>query len=282
MKRYFEGWYYKHQNQSQTVVLIPGRADNTAFVQVITDRGSTYVPYPLSAYRRIPLGRGWDLITVGPNWFTPNGIWVNIAHKALRVTGHIAYSHLTPPAYDLMGWFRFLPMECYHGVISLHHRLLGALTINGKCYDFDGGTGYIEQDRGRSFPKQYLWVQTNDFKEKGCVMLSVATIPLGGLSFTGILASVWYRGVEYRLATYNGARVKVLNPKQVVVTCGPYRLEVELPGGADGHSLLAPQDGQMSRTIRERVAVPAQIRFFERDRRIFDQFSPKTGVELVL
>ena len=54
----------------------------------------------------------------------------------------------------------FLPgMECSHGVISMTHALEGALSINGRTLDFTGGTGYIETDRGRSFPHAYLWAQ---------------------------------------------------------------------------------------------------------------------------
>ena len=59
-----------------------------------------------------------------------------------------------------MGPFRFLPgMECSHGVISMGHALEGTLTLNGAVLDFAGGTGYVETDRGRSFPSAYLWTQ---------------------------------------------------------------------------------------------------------------------------
>lgn len=38
-------------------------------------------------------------------------------------------------------------------------------------------------------------------------MLSVADIPVMGLRFTGIIGVVLWRGKEYRLATYLGAKV---------------------------------------------------------------------------
>lgn len=66
----------------------------------------------------------------------------------------------TPLRSDIMGPFRFLPgMECSHGVISMGHSLEGKLDLNGKRIDFSGGTGYVETDRGRSFPSAYLWTQ---------------------------------------------------------------------------------------------------------------------------
>ena len=55
-----------------------------------------------------------------------------------------------------MGPFRFIAgMECSHGVISMMHSLEGTIEINGEIVDFSGGTGYIETDRGRSFPSAY-------------------------------------------------------------------------------------------------------------------------------
>ena len=59
-----------------------------------------------------------------------------------------------------MGPFRLISdMECAHGVISMAHRLEGILNVNGECFDFSDGMGYIETDRGHSFPNAYLWTQ---------------------------------------------------------------------------------------------------------------------------
>ena len=39
-------------------------------------------------------------------------------------------------------------------------------------------------------------------------MLSVADIPFAGTHFTGSVGSVFFRGKEYRLATYKGLKIQ--------------------------------------------------------------------------
>lgn len=38
-------------------------------------------------------------------------------------------------------------------------------------------------------------------------MLSVADIPMAGIHFTGVIGAIMWYGMEYRLATYLGAKV---------------------------------------------------------------------------
>ena len=47
--------------------------------------------------------------------------------------------------------------------------------------------GYMEGDRGHSFPRGYTWIQSTDFGCAASVMLALAEIPLAGLRFTGCI-----------------------------------------------------------------------------------------------
>ena len=47
-------------------------------------------------------------------------------------------------------------MECYHGIISMNHDILGSLKYNDEDISFNKGKGYMEKDWGHSFPKLYL------------------------------------------------------------------------------------------------------------------------------
>lgn len=89
-------------------------------------------------------------------------------------------------------------------------------------------------------------------------MLAVATIPLPAGSFTGCICSVLYRGREYRLATYQGAKIEAWSPSGATIRQGKYRLKVELLK-AHGQALHAPVDGRMERTIHESLC--AQVRY---------------------
>ena len=132
------------------------------------------------------------------------------------VQGAVRYGPLSPLRTDIMGPFRFLPMQCSHSVYSMAHTLAGGFTVDGRFIDLTGGTGYIEGDRGSAFPRDYLWVQCNDFAQPCSVMASVAHIPFCGRSFTGCICAVVYRGREYRLATYRGVRIVEASSRRLV------------------------------------------------------------------
>ena len=69
---------------------------------------------------------------------------------------------------------------------------------------FTEGLGYMEGDRGCSFPRSYLWAQSMDFAEDASVMVAIAEIPLPGVRFTGCIAIVWLDGRESVSYTHLG------------------------------------------------------------------------------
>ncbi|MCL2843565.1 MAG: tocopherol cyclase family protein [Oscillospiraceae bacterium] len=262
MRGRFEGWYYKHQANGKSLALIPGRAEDTAFVQVVTDACAYHVTYPLSAYRR------GDVLRVGGNVFSSDRVKLDIQAPQLSLTGEIVYENLTPICGDIMGPFRWFPMECRHGVLSMRHTLHGGCVINGETQDFTGGQGYIESDSGRSFPKGYTWVQCNDFTDCS-IMAAVARIPFYGLRFWGCICVVWLDGREYRLATYQGVKIAACRPGFLELKQGKHCLTITVddPGG---HALQAPRLGKMSSVIKENIACPAHFRFMEGQRVVFE------------
>ncbi len=275
MKTFFEGWYYKHQQDGKTLAIIAGRSHETAFIQVITNNASFHIPYGLHEYHRS------KVLQVGQSTFTRESISLNIQTDALSLTGQLRYHSLTPLKSDIMGVFRFLPMECRHTVVSLHHRITGAVCLQGQHMDFTNGIGYIEGDSGCSFPEYYTWVHSNDFDEPCSVMVSVAKIPFGGRHFEGCIAAVWYRGKEYRLATYHGVSILCHTARCLELLQGDLRLMITLQE-TEGHMLYAPHQGNMTRRIRESPAVTARFQFFIKNNTLFDYVSHNTSFEHVL
>ncbi len=279
---YFEGWYFKHQSEGHTLALIPGvnfdsSGKKSAFVQVITQEHSWNVSYPYSTFRSSPYGL---TIQIGDQLFSSRGVRLNLQAPGLECCGSLRYGPLTPPQSDVMGPFRFVPfMECSHGVISMRHTLTGSLSVNGTSIDFNEGTGYIEKDRGSSFPEKYLWVQCNRFPELSCsIMVSIAKIPFGFISFTGCIAVVCFRGREYRLATYNGVRVLRWNESGFLISQRDYILEAEVLK-TSGLALNAPAAGAMSRVIRESASCRVRFRFYRANELLFDMESDEAGFE---
>ncbi len=142
----------------------------------------------------------------------------------------------------------------------------GKVSVNGREYSFRNAQGYWEGDQGRSFPEKYIWTQC--FFSGGSLMLSVADIPMAGFHFTGITGVILWRGKEYRIATYLGARVIRIQNGMVRVIQGNLELDVRLIK-ASARSLRAPANGDMVRTIRESAACQAFYRFRKKGRTLF-------------
>lgn len=239
MKNKFRGYYFKHQNGNRTVSFIPGISSDGAFVQVITDSFSKIYRFRNSEF-------GKDRITIGRNAFSRCGIGIELP----GIRGTVKYTNPTPLSSDIMGVFRFFPMECRHEVVSMRHGLCGSLYVNGESIDFTDGVGYIEGDSGCSFPSKYLWLQANDFPDRSSFMLSVANIPFCGLHFRGIICVLLTGNREYRFATYNGVRANVTEDK-IELCQGELTLEVAILSNGKGHSLASPNKGKMNGIIKE-------------------------------
>ena len=99
-------------------------------------------------------------------------------------------------------------------------------------------------------------------------MLSVADIPMAGIHFTGIIGFVLWRGKEYRIATYLGARAVRIEDKAVRVKQGDLELDVRLLEESK-RPLKAPVKGDMVRTIHESASCRAFYRFRKRGCTLF-------------
>ncbi len=161
-------------------------------------------------------------------------------------------------------------MECRNSVFSMTNTVSGCLSINGHAYRFDNDAGYIEGDRGRSFPKVYAWTQCNFFDESPCsIMLSIADIPLGSIHFTEIIGVILWHGKEYRIATYLGAKAAYIGNGKIAVSQGRFKLTATLIKKQD-NPLYAPVRGGMKRLIRESLSCTASYSFEEDSKTLFD------------
>lgn len=262
----FEGYYYRHQKDGKTIALIPGISGTGAFVQVITDHRSYNF-----AFADAFIG---DEIHVGGCIFRQGGVHVDLP----GIRGDIKYSGLTPLKRDVMGPFRFFPMECRHKIISMHHSLSGSLSVDGEIYDFGSGTGYIEGDSGRSFPRRYLWLMANDFSDSSAVMLSLAEIPFLGMRFDGCICIFIFGGHEYRFATYLGVKVKT-DGSSIILSQGRLRLEVAVISTGESHPLSSPSAGMMTGIIKEHNNAEIMLRLYDHGKEICTLHSRHAGFE---
>ena len=258
MNDFFYGWYLKCQSDTQTLAVIPAvhgtGSKRICSIQIITDDHAWMIPFSGHSYQRA--GRN---IFIADNRFGEKGIELNICTPRLTLIGKLDFGRLFPLKYDIMGPFALVPfMECRHSVWSMRHSVTGNVQINGKSLSFQNAWGYWEGDRGRSFPKKYIWTQC--CFAGGSLMLSAADIPIAGIRFTGIIGVIVWRGKKYRIATYLGAKAVRIGNKMIRIVQGGLELEARLLE-ASGQPLKAPANGNMVRTIHESASCRAFYRF---------------------
>ncbi len=300
---FFEGWYFKVVDAAgaHPYAIIPGvfigseTGSSHAFVQTLdgaTGR-STYHRYPFESFSAAP--HELD-IRVGSNHFRSDRLALDIESPERRLHGELRFAGsqgwpVTLPSPGIMGWYAYVPfMECYHGVLSFDHDIQGALTIDGSSIDYSCGRGYIEKDWGQSFPKAWIWMQSNHFLTQGvCLTASVAVIPWLGGAFNGFIAGLWHGGRLYRFATYTGARLErqVVTDQQVVLHYvdsrrDGYRLEIEATRAAGG-LLHSPERTAMLQRVMESLTAQIHVRLIHQgtDTIVFDETGKHAGLEVV-
>lgn len=256
----FCGWYFRCQSENHTVALIPAlqtaQGMRCGSLQIISDAGSRTISFP---GKDVFVDRRSPNAVLGCNMFSESGIRLNEIREDVSIRGELRFGRLSPIRYDIMGPFCCVPfMECRHSVASMRHTVNGSLWINDMEYRFHNGVGYLEGDRGRSFPRRYAWTQC--FFEGGSLMLSVADIPFGRLNFTGIIGIIQLGGKEYRFATYLGARAEKIRDGEIIIRQGALTLSAALLE-KNAYTLKAPKAGDMTRSILECVACRARYCF---------------------
>ncbi len=291
-KNYFEGWYYKITNGSNTIAFIPGinidDGQKKAFIQVITNDQSYFIDYDIIAfsYKEEPFS-----IEIGNNYFSKDFIHINIDEDDLKITGNIKLvnkksinKNLVNP--NIMGPFSYLPaMECNHAIISMESKGHGYIKINDKKIKFKKGKSYIEKDWGISFPKKYIWLQGNCFNnQEASFMLSIAKVPFKIFTIHGLICALIIGNQEYRFATYNGTLIKQIkqerNKLYITLKRGKYVLNI-VANIEQGHKLSAPVKGKMVKAIYENLAGEIKITLKKENIVIFSDISTNCGIEIV-
>lgn len=288
--QYFEGWYFKvvSRDERHAMAFIPGISmgkKSHSFIQVMDGKACKATYHRFTAGDFVPSHKEFD-VKLGPNQFNGREIRLQLPD----ITGTIRLQNTTPwpkmlGAPGIMGWYSFVPfMECNHGIVSLDHELEGVLRIDGKEVDFTGGRGYIEKDWGQSFPRAYVWMQSNHFDTEGktSLMASVAHIPWLGSYFIGFISGFWLDGRLIKFATYTGAKKHLeLSNQQLRLVLQQSGKELRiLAKQAPGTALISPLSGEMTGKIQESLQATLQVELLDKGVRIFEGTGRNAGLEV--
>ncbi len=294
-KKYFEGWYLKHQNSKDTIAFIIGvqkdlNGQKSSFVQAIINNE---VYHYIFSYDDFFADDNTFYIKLDGLIINEKGIKIDLKNEKSIISGFFEYDEFTLLKYDIMGPFTILPfMECRHQIVSMNHTINGKINVKlRKSYDgqiiyeekeyiFKDGKGYIEKDMGKSFPEYYMWTQCNNFAASDlAIMVANAKIPYLKMSFSGTICSIYYNNNHYRLATYFGGSCKKLSSNKYLIKQNKYRLYIEHLS-EDAVLLYAPDNGEMSRIVYESLACDVNYKFYIGKDLIFDVISNRASFEI--
>jgi len=297
---FFEGWYYKvvDKHEQARYAFIPGvfihqdPAKTHSFVQVLDGTRGSANYHRFVTFEAQP--NAFD-VRIASNHFTADRIRLHLDDEQGQVRGELSFETLNPwpvtlASPGIMGWYGWLPiMETYHSVLSLDHRIVGQLEINGQTIDFTDGRGYIEKDWGTNFPRGYVWMQTNHFDvPQTSLTASIAVIPNLGRHFAGFIVGLWHDGVLYRFTTYNGSKVSTLRVSDTIVEWTLYNRHHELQilaTRAEGGLLKGPLREDMHMRVDETMIASVELRLFRLDgfrkTLLFEGHGRNTAMEVV-
>ena len=277
-KRYFEGWYYKivDANEKYAFAIIPGIAmdkngEKHAFIQVLDGKklSSHYHKFDFDSFTARP---GKLDITIGENSFSGKFIHIDLPEIQCK----LEFRNVIPwpkPFYSpgIMGPYAFVPfMECYHGIVSMDHSIMGNIRYNNQDINFNHGRGYIEKDWGRSFPRAYFWLQSNHFSQPGIsIKASVAKIPWLNSFFTGFICGIWLNNKLIRFTTYNRSflRKSFANEERVELVMENKKYSLSITVHRDhATGLAAPVHGLMEGRIEESMNATLEITLTDLDK----------------
>jgi hypothetical protein len=299
-KQYFEGWYFKFLSfdKKHSIALIPGvslnQNDSHAFIQVfITNHEKKtiktyYIRYDIHSFI---YSHDSFYIKIDKNEFSLDKINLNINQDDLSLTGCLSMDHhsqLKSTLYqpNIMGPFAYMPfMECYHGIVSMDSNVLGKLNYKQTEINFSQTNAYIEKDYGKSFPKKYIWLQSNHFNtKKSSIMFSYASIPFLGLNFKGLIVNVYVQGKHHIFSTYNFSKIVYKEIKDnfvhFIIKKRAYRLEIKAHQQDSVH-LKSPHQGEMINEIKEGLSGYIEVKLSCDKEILLEDIGYFAGIEIM-
>lgn len=289
---YFEGWYYKVTTEGIAFALIVGISkneyENHAFIQTIDTltRKTYYYRYSM---KDVTIAYTPFSIAIKGNTFMKHRIQLDLPNMQADLSMY-EFSDLNTTAYSptIMGPFSYYKrMQCVHSIVSLQHYVRGTLNCDHQDIQIQG-IGYMEKDRGVSFPKEYIWTQSNSCEIKNsCFFLSIAHIPILNTSFTGCICVLMINQKQYHFATYYGVRVKTMdvyeyqNHKEVHIELQQFSYQLKITiKQYQAYPLIAPKDGVMEPKVFESLDSEIFVKLYHHGKELHDLHFVQAGSEI--
>lgn len=288
----FEGWFSKIYDKESGLMLsiIWGYSThkNTkhAFIQFQDNlkHNTSYITYALDElkWKKNPF-----VLQIGKNELSSQGIHLDFVMNGVPVQGDFSFGNFSPikPSIlkpNIMGWLSYVPNECNHAIISMDHKVTGNIQIGNQTWKVNDADGYLEKDWGTGFPREYVWVQANDW-EKSSVVFSYATVPVLGKYAKGFFLVLHHDGKEYRFTSIERSKLTDFH-----VSKDSFNATIEKKGiriklkakQLNPVTLLAPKHGEMNSHIKESLDGTIELTLEVKDHRPITLSSQRASIDV--
>jgi len=116
-------------------------------------------------------------------------------------------------------------------------------------------------------------------------MFSYAIIPYLGFKFKGFIVNLIIEDKEYRFATYNFSKIKIIEREKnfisFMIKKSKYSLFIKAKN-KNTIALAAPKEGKMDNFIKEGLSGEVEVIFKHKDKVIFEDKGIRCGIEIML
>lgn len=290
---YFEGYYFKFINEKEElVILIAGisisKNEKYSFIQIASnyDKNVAFYKFPLSEFKS---SKDSFLFNIGNNEFKRDEITLELdninVHLQLKNSINWNRSVLNP---NIMGFLSFIPrVECKHDVITVATEVTGHVKLQNQTISFDKSSGYIEKNWGYSFPRKYLWLHANQFKNDQLSLQFAMAKPKWLFFRPQVYIGYLMNGELTHFGSHklSLARVKT-DGDQTKVTIRMFRknIIIRVTNKTPIH-LISPKEGKLQNKISEYLNSDIELvvikkRFFRKNIEIINDISKLSTTEI--
>lgn len=289
---FFEGYYYKVTTDDFALAIIVGftlqENKQIAFVQCYNSKTNQkdYLEYDYDQFYFDVLS---NTVYLKDHYFGKDEVYFfdervdYVIHFFIDERVELDTNFYTP---TIMGPFHYIPfLQCNHAIITLQGSVEGEIIYKDACHDFSG-IGYSEKDWGTSFPREYVWIQSNHSLEGygNSLFLACGHIPMKLFDFMGVIGLIKAKDKTYKIGSYFGAKVierSIVDQSSIlIIKQGKYLFSFKLRLGTTCE-FLGPNQGVMNTKINESLDSNCTVKIYKYGKLKQDISFLKCGMEIV-
>lgn len=285
-KNYFEGWYQRITDENNNVnyafifAITKNESDPHAFIQVFdgVKNENTYYRYEISDFYYSK-----DTVFIKENYLSLNSMHLKTEDLEISVLfNESTYLNKHFRTNSAMSYISKFPLECFQEVVTIDGYFKGELIVDNNLKHISGKS-YLEKSYGSKFPNKWIWIQGNHFNKDVSLTFAHGLIPLFKWKVKGFMTILNHNGKEYRFASYNFAKMKIIkrtiSQVEIVIKKGRYKLLINAKLVKPVKLVGPSENGVMDLKVFESINSLATLTFTKGRKVIFDTMGRSVGFE---